>query len=400
MSTHFLLAKNIWRTNFYMMMGTPVIISDVITFCSYQIWMGFLVSFGVSLKNLDFYLYLGVFNMTNSNQLNEVVRSHITGIGAYFPQQIIKSDELMAEAQSKKFGIPESFLQRASGIIERRFSTEKETYALMAIAASRNAIDEAGIDPLDIDLVLFCGIDKDYSEPATAHEVQIGVGAHNSECMDVSNACIGMLSGYKIADAYIRTGIAETVLVCSGEKPSIVALDVVRQLRETTDKTTFRRLMGALTLGDAGGAFVVSRKTDGKGMLYSRFRSDGRYRELCYYGLTKDGWKFEMQMEKISIAMVSHHEEMIDETYSKIGWNPDQIGKVYCHQVGERPHSQMVELSKVAPECCPRTYAEFGNLTSVTFAVNMTLNKPKKGEKVLFLGAGSGATMCQSVFQF
>ncbi len=336
----------------------------------------------------------------------------IVGFGAFLPNQIVKSGELMHEAKSEEFGIRESFLEKASGIVERRFSNDKESFSYLAGEASKQAILDAGIHPLDIDEIFFCGIDRDKPEPSTAHDIQEITGAWNARCQDISNACIGMINGLQNAMAYIKAGMAENILICTGEKPSIVTLDIIRQLKHTQSKANFkklksaqskanfRKLLGALTVGDAGGAFIVSGTTDGSGCQYIKFKSNSRHKDLCYYRHTSDGIEFEMKMEDISDAMVNMHAEMIDETYQSVGWAPDDIGKVFCHQVGMRPHRKMAQLSRTTTERVPKTYNNFGNLTSATFAVNMYLNRPKKGEKVLLLGAGSGLTICQAAFQF
>ena len=143
--------------------------------------------------------------------------SKISGIGAYLPNQSVTSQELMHEIKSKKFGVPETFLERACGIFSRRLSTELESFSYLAVEASIKAMQDAQIAPEDIDMILFCGIDRDRPEPSTAHEIQKQIGAINAECLDVSNACIGMLNGFSVANAYIGIGAAEHILVCTGE---------------------------------------------------------------------------------------------------------------------------------------------------------------------------------------
>lgn len=325
----------------------------------------------------------------------------ISGIGAYLPEQIVTSEELMHEAGCRKFGVPETFLTRASGIKERRFSTTEESFANLAIYASRVAISDAGVDPLDIDMILFCGIDRDCPEPSTAHTIQKELGANNAECLDISNACLGILNGLSVANAYIGIGSAETILICTGEKPSIVTLDIIRQLRLTIEKKIFRKLLGALTVGDAGGAFIVSKKNnEEEGCQYLHFKSEGQYSDLCYYKHTPKGIEFEMLMETISREGVGLHTKEIGNTYKNLNWIPQSVNKLYCHQVGSGPHVKMASLATQPLINAPNTYEYYGNLTSATFPVNMFLNRPFKGDKVLLLGSGSGLSICQMGIQF
>lgn len=326
--------------------------------------------------------------------------SKITGIGAYLPEQVVTSEELMREAECRKFGVPETFINRALGINHRRFADTKESFSDLAINASREAIKDAGIDPLDIDMVLFCGIDRDCPEPSTAHTIQKELGADNAVCLDVSNACLGALNGLSVANAYIGVGSAENILVCTGEKPSLITLDVIRQLKQTTDKQTFRKLMGALTVGDAGGAFIVTPKTEGLGCEYLSFKSEGEYADLCYYKHTEDGVEFQMLMENISNRGLDLHKTEMERTYKKLNWDCDSVKKVYCHQVGAGPHSQIMSLAAQPLSKSPAIYQDLGNLTSATFPVNMSLHRPQEGEKALLLGAGSGLSICQIGIQF
>jgi 3-oxoacyl-[acyl-carrier-protein] synthase-3 len=338
--------------------------------------------------------------LKKGNKMNTIGFSTISGIGAYLPTKIVTSEELMHDADSRKFGVPETFLARASGIKERRFSKLTESFSDLAILASNAAIIDAKLDPLDIDLILFCGIDRDCPEPSTAHIVQKEIGAHNAECLDVSNACLGILNGLSVANAYIGIGSAEVILICTGEKPSIVTHDILRQLKKTSDKKVFRALLGALTVGDAGGAFIVTKKQGDSGCKYLTFKSEGQYSDLCYYKHTPSGIEFQMLMEKISGKMVSLHENEIKRTYKNLNWSSDSVSKLYCHQVGAGPHSKMASIAGQPLIKVPITYKNYGNLTSATFPVNMALHPPKKGDKVLLLGAGSGLSICQIGIQF
>lgn len=328
------------------------------------------------------------------------VKSKISGIGAYLPETVVTTNELMHEVNSRKFGVPESFLERASGIVQRRFSDDRESISYQAVQASVAAIQDAGIDPKDLDWVLFCGIHRDLYEPSQAHDIQAKLGAINASALDISNACIGLLNGLQIASAFIKAGSAENVLVCTGERPSALTKEIMRQLRISSDKQIFKKLLGAFTVGDSGGAFVVSKSHNQEGCIYDKFLTASEYKDLCYIKSSDKGVEFEMRMAELSSVMIDLHKRLINQTYESTGWTPSTVDRIYCHQIGAKPHIKLSKVSKQPVEKLPKTYDMFGNLTSATFAVNMYLNPPKKGEKVLLLGAGSGATVSQSAFQF
>lgn len=319
----------------------------------------------------------------------------ISGIGAYLPDERVSSDDLMREAKSEGFGVPEEFLRRFSGIEERRFSAANEKPSTLAIAASRVALSDAGIDGRDIDQVIFCGIDRDFAEPATAHHVAHALGADRADCFDLSNACHGIMSGMSSANGTIGIGAAENILLCTGETPSEVTFDILRQLKGTTDRELFKKLMGALTVGDAGGAIVVSKAPAGERCKWMNFNTKSKYKDYCHYRHTSTGVEFEMQMSKISTAAVEMHQEMIGRTFEKLGWEPDSISSIFCHQAGAAPHKKMAKLARQPIKKAPITYKLLGNLTSATIPINMHLNRPERGDKILLMGVGSGLAASQ-----
>ena len=321
--------------------------------------------------------------------------AHISGAGSYLPPNRVYSEELMRDAQSESVGISYNLLERSTGIVERRFSEPSESYAYLATEASRNAIIDAKVDPADIDMVIFCGIDNDYPEPSTAHEIQRAVGAKNAICFDMSNACLGLLNGLSVADSYVSCGTAEVVLVCTGERPSDVSLDILRQLKEDKTKEKFRRLMGAFTVGDAGGAFLITKSGTGPRLQKMRFHTDSEMLNLCFYRRTETHIEFEMEMETLGRAMITGHKLLMDDTYSALGWQPGEVDRLFTHQVGARPHRHISTMAHIDVDRAPKTYDLYGNLTSATFAVNYDLHRPAPNEKILFLGAGSGCSICQ-----
>lgn len=326
-------------------------------------------------------------------------QSRISGVGVYLPEQKVSSAELMMEAKCNRFSINEHFLERATGIKERRFS-RTESLADMAIYASQEAIRDASIGFNEIDLVLYCGIDNDYAEPSMAHEVACALGINTAFCMDVSNACIGLLTGVSVANAYIVSGAAQNVLICTGEKPSVIAMDACRQMSKAQNKKKFIEPLGALTVGDAGGAFVVSKSNSKSFIKAMKYSSFPEHRSLCYYKRHGTHYEGVMEMEKITFACSQAHESLINETYNMLSWTPIDVDRAYCHQVGKKHHKSMVKLMGIEPEKATETYPYFANLTSATHAVNMYFNPPNKGEKILFMGSGSGLSICQIGVQY
>ena len=328
--------------------------------------------------------------------------TEILGIGGYVPSQIVKSSELLDEINSEeRFGIKNNFLSEVIGIEERRVATAEQKPSDLAVMASQTALLESGIRPEEIDLIIFCGIDRDWQEPATAHRVQQLIGANNATCFDVTNACHGFMNGVSIADAMIAIGSASLALVCTGEKSSKMMYDTLDLMSRSDNRQDVKRWIGGLTVGDAGGAMILGQSSRKSGFRKFNFSSNGEHADLCYYNYDNDG-KIEgqMLMKPISNEIVGYHRRMINATYSSLNWSSETVDWLYCHQVGARPHRQMASLADIELERAPITYQYYGNITSATIPMNLYNNRPKKGDKVLILGTGSGLSVSQTGMVF
>jgi acyl-CoA:acyl-CoA alkyltransferase len=329
--------------------------------------------------------------------MNMTGHSRIASIGTYLPEQIVTSKELLDEIDSEsKFGIPNSWIDDLTGISERRFAAPEAKPSDLAIHAGRQALERCGMDPKDIGMVLYCGIDRDWVEPATAHRVQRELGCVNATCLDVSNACHGFSNGMSVGDAMIATGAVENVLVVTGEVPSHLVYDVISDLKETPTLENFHSKIGGFTTGDAGGAVVLARASGKAGIKTYRFDSRGRYAELCFYKFDKAGKRCgQMVMDKISAVMIRMHQSLIKETYKQLDWLPTDVDHLICHQVGSKPHHRMAKLAGIAAEKAPTIFQRYGNLTSATIPVTLDSAQASEGDRILILGAGSGLSISQ-----
>lgn len=328
--------------------------------------------------------------------------TEILGIGGYIPKQVIHSEDILENLKSEdRFGIRHDFINNIMGIDERRVAEQSENPSDLAIKAAEIALKDSGVESSDIDLIIFCGIDRDWQEPATAHRVQQLLGAYKAICFDVTNACHGFMNGISIADAMIATGSVETALICTGEKPSDVMYDAIGLLENTEDRDDLKKWIGGLTVGDAGGAMILNRSHSQSGFKQFNFSSNGKHTNLCYYKYDKSGdIEGQMIMTSISSEMIAFHQSMIHGTYDGLFWSPDEIDTLICHQVGQKPHKQMASVAKIGIEKAPITYRHLGNITSATIPVNLYYNRPNKGDKVLILGAGSGLSVSQTGMVF
>ena len=318
-------------------------------------------------------------------------------MGTYLPENVVTSKELLDEVHSERdFGIANTYIDDLTGIHERRFAAHEDKPSDLAIHAGRKALEKCGMDPKDIDMLLFCGIDRDWIEPATSHRIQRELGCVNATCLDISNACHGFSNGMSVGDAMIATGAAENVLVVTGEVPSHLIHDVIKDINENPTLENFHSKVGGFTTGDAGGAVILQRASQDSGIKTYRFTSRGRYAELCFVKFDHEGKRCgQMIMDKISAVMIRMHQSLISETYKVLNWKPEDVDHLICHQVGSKPHHRMAKLAGIALEKAPTIFQRYGNLTSATIPVTLDRAKPDEGDRILILGAGSGLSISQ-----
>ena len=327
--------------------------------------------------------------------MKSLFKTQIVGVGAAIPEKRVHSDDLLQSIDSeKRFGVPHNFISNKVGIIERRVADLLTKPSDLAIEASINAMCQSGVEALDIDLIVYCGIDGDWVEPATAHRVQDFIGAKNAYCFDVSNACHGMMNGLDYANEKILSGKIETALVCTGEKSSELLYDVINKLSmPNVTREDFDKWVGTLTVGDAGGAFVVRRGNDNTGLEYMQFYSAGEYADLCSYTRDEHGIQGHMHMKSISQTFARMHKSRIKNVYKTLGCAPEDIDHFVAHQVGATPHNLWCKIAGVPLDKSTQTYPLLGNLTSATMPVAISLTGFNRNDKMLILSGGSGLTI-------
>lgn len=190
--------------------------------------------------------------------------SHIAGTGRYLPERVMTNADMEAVVETS-----DEWIRTRTGIRERRIADQDTGAADMGAAAARIALEEAGLDAEDLDLILVSTATPDRLLPSTACDIQALIGAKNAGSYDFATACSGFLYGLSTATGHIAAGQAENVLVVCTEKMSSIV--------DWTDRTT------CVLFGDGAGAAVVRRGANGdRGILSSFMKSDGTLAELLY----------------------------------------------------------------------------------------------------------------------
>lgn len=330
----------------------------------------------------------------------------IVSVGSYLPEQVLTSDSIMAEIKSDiHYGIPLDWMSESMGIKERRISESHMKPSDLAIPAAQKAIDLANINPDAIDLVIFCGIERDHSEPATAHTVQQSLNLKAKHAFDLSNACFGFMHSVETASHFIRSGAARNALICTGEIPSRILLAAMKYLKTGIDPALAKNVIGALTVGDAGGAVILSASDHDEEVGFRLFntQTDSSHVNKCYYGINPDGtFHGQMEMGPIVGASIWMHKKIISETLDTLGW--DKFDWMLSHQTGKRPFEKFQSFSTVDEAHMIKTYDTLANITSATFPINfeklLNTGKLKTNDKIGGIHSGSGLVVGEFGYQF
>jgi len=192
-----------------------------------------------------------------------VIRARITGTGSYVPEKVLTNLDL-----EKFVDTNDEWIRSRTGIHERHIAAEGENTSDLATKAAERALEMAGVDAKDIELIVVGTITGDYPWPATACVVQANLGAVNAGAFDVSAACSGFLYALSTAVDRIEAGRCRKALVIGAE--------VLTRVIDWEDRNT------CVLFGDAAGAVVVEASEGDRGILSTHLYSDGTQLELLY----------------------------------------------------------------------------------------------------------------------
>jgi 3-oxoacyl-[acyl-carrier-protein] synthase-3 len=323
----------------------------------------------------------------------------IKGVGAYLPKNVFTSETIEDRAGFKKFGIRNGMVKLFTGVETRHYADHDEQPSDIAFRAGAAAIEAAGIQPGDIEVIIFCAITNDFLEPAIAHLVQQRIGAENAHCFDVKNACNAFMNGLDIADSMIKVGKAECVLVVSGEVPSRLLKFDCESKEEVLRRNT------SYSAGDGGGAFVLCADDTGeRGIVRTAFKS---YGELWNNNVNWGGGvMYPHEPEKF--YFVGDTKELVaksfevapaffKETIAGAGWETAEIDFFIGAQVAKYITTEMSKRIGIPWEKTITVLPQYGNTgaAGIPIAASEAIaqGRIKAGDKVVLFGAGNGLSL-------
>jgi len=321
----------------------------------------------------------------------------IIGMGHAYPEGILTNADL-----EKIVDTNDEWITTRTGIKQRHKAAADEYTSQFAVRSARQAIERAGIEPKDVDIIICATTTPDQILPSTGCLIQAELGCENAAGMDVFAACSGFIYGISMVESMIRTGQIRHALVIGAE--------VLTKYVDYTDRST------CVIFGDGAGAAILGPVNDGKGILATKIRSDGRYEESLYArgGGTKFGTShetidnrmhyFAMKGNEIFKLAVRSMADISLEMLAKAGRTIDEVAMIIPHQANQRITDAVASRLCVPEEKVYSNIAQTGNTSSASIPIALDeclqSGKVNEGDLVVLTAFGGGVTWGASVVQF
>ncbi len=333
--------------------------------------------------------------MTDLNTFRAVV----AGTGAYLPEKILTNQDL-----EKSLDTSDAWITERTGIRERRIAAEEESSSSMAAKAGKQALEDGGISPEDVDMLIVCTSSPDVLFPSTACFVQNELQAFGSAAYDISAVCSGFIFGLSVTEQYLKTGRYEHILLIGSEVNSRIV--------DWSDRST------CILFGDGAGALLLKRVEQKKslGILSTHIYSDGSLSDLICVpgGIGRTGInKQDMVDKKYFIKMagnatfkvaVKRMTEVIQEALGFNGLSIEEIGLLIPHQANERIIRAVAERLKYPMEKVLMNIHKYGNTSAASIPIGINEarrnSRIQPGETSVLGAVGAGLTWGAAVIKW
>ncbi|MDD6564573.1 MAG: ketoacyl-ACP synthase III [Clostridiales bacterium] len=321
----------------------------------------------------------------------------IKGLGRYIPEKIYDNAYFESIVDTN-----DEWITRRTGIKERHIAADDEYTTDLAVNAAKSAIEDAGIAPEDLDLVLLATVSPDYFTPCCACIVQDKIGAVNAAAFDFNAACSSFITGMIMAEQFIKNGTYKNVL--------LVCADALSKVTDYKDRAT------CVLFGDAAGAVVLSADDNGGKMLAYELGADGsgamnitslavrddaEELEKRVSGRKETIWMAGQQVMKFAVKTMA---DATGRVLEKAGLTYDDIKLIVPHQANYRIVDSALARMGVGKDKAMLTLEKYGNTSSscVPIALKEAIEAGmvKRGDKVVVVGFGGGLTWAAAVFEY
>jgi 3-oxoacyl-[acyl-carrier-protein] synthase-3 len=312
----------------------------------------------------------------------------ITGIGAYAPERVLTNDDL-----SQMMDTSDEWIVERTGIRERRIAGQDEALSDLALPASRDALEQAGVDPATVDLVIVATVTPDMAFPSAGAIIADELGAPDAAAYDLSAGCTGFM--YAIAQGYgmVAAGLARHALVVGG--------DVLSKILDWSDRRT------AVLFGDGAGAVMLERVSEG-GFLGFELGADGSGGPQLFLpaGGSREPASAETVAERKHFVQMNGREvfkfatrvlvSSAQKVLAECGKTVDDVDVYIPHQANVRIIDHAAEKLGIAAEKIVVNVDRYGNTSSgsipLALADAQADGRLREGSLVLMTGMGAGLT--------
>ncbi|CAD7337730.1 ketoacyl-ACP synthase III [Sphingomonadales bacterium 56] len=311
-------------------------------------------------------------------------RSVLLGTGSALPVRAVSNAELAETVDTS-----DEWIVERTGIRNRHIAGDGETTSTLATDAAKAALEAAGLEAQDIDLIILATATPDQTFPASATIVQAALGIDDCVAFDVAAVCSGFLYAVTVADSMIRSGAAQRALVIGSETFS--------RILDWEDRTT------CVLFGDGAGAIVLGAEesADGaRGILAAKLHADGRHNQLLYVdggpSTTKTVGKLRMKGQEVFRHAVVNLASVLTEVMDVAGLRTDQIDWLIPHQANARILDATARKLKLSPDRVVMTVDRHANTSaaSVPLALDLAMRdgRIKPGDLLVLEAMGGGFT--------
>ena len=309
------------------------------------------------------------------------LRSTVKGVGSALPERRMDNAELAATVETS-----DQWIVERTGIRSRYIAGEGETTASLATAACRRALEHAGIEATDVDLIVLATATPDQTFPSSATKVQALLGINDCIAFDVHAVCTGFLYALSVADSMLRGGNANTALVIGAETFS--------RILDWEDRTT------CVLFGDGAGALVLQAEESESGILATKLHADGRHNDLLFVdggpSTTGTVGKLRMKGREVFRHAVVNLADVLGEVLGAAGLSPADVDWVVPHQANARILDATAKKLGLPAEKVIVTVDRHANTSAASvplaFDVAVRDGRIKRGDLVVLEAMGGGFT--------
>lgn len=323
--------------------------------------------------------------------------SSILATGAYLPSRVLTNADL-----EKMVDTSDEWILSRTGIRERRIAAEGECTSDMGARAAEQAIEQAGIDPKTIDLIIVATCTPDTLFPSTACHIQGKIGATNAAAFDLQAACSGFLYALVTADQFISAGVYKTILVVGAEKLSSIV--------NWQDRNT------CVLFGDGAGAVILQHREGGRGLLSFDLGADGAQTEIlsvpaggCRVPLTPEvlaagGQFLQMSGKEVYRYAVSAMNRSAEDCLEKAGLKPAALRWIIPHQANIRILESVSQRLGVSMEHFFINLDRYGNTSAACLPICLhelsMAGSLERGDLLLMVVFGGGLTWAGAILEW